>query len=317
MLFYNSQRNNFKELSSAPKIGDVLKWRLKDKLDNNTLELDEDIPFVDVDTKALKLKKEYLLWIGHSTLLLNLGGRKILVDPVFSSRLLTVKRIRSLNYSLRDIMPIDYVLISHNHIDHIETEVLKILKNSTRYLVPAGLDYYMLRNGIKNYITFNWFESFVERELEFIFVPAQHWSQRGVFDRNKSLWGGWIINNGIFSIYFAGDTGYFNIFKKLRKMYGVFDISILPIGAYAPRWFSYKNHMSPYDAVRAFVEMGSKRMLPVHWGSFRLGKEGYSEPIRRLLSAWEKEKIEEERLIFLPTGGLLSLPGMAESPVSA
>ncbi|MGC8926447.1 MAG: MBL fold metallo-hydrolase [Myxococcota bacterium] len=279
-------------------------------------EIPDDIPYVDVDIELLKRRENYLLWVGHSTLLLNIKGKKILIDPVFSDRLLTVKRIKGLNYSLKDIMPVDYVLISHNHIDHIETGVLKTLKNYSRYLIPAGLDYYLSRHNVKNYIAFDWYESFKERELEFIFVPAQHWSQRGIFDRNRSLWGGWIIKSDLLSIYFAGDTGYFNIFDKLKKMYGSFHLSILPIGAYAPRWFSYKNHMSPYDALRAFIELNAEKMLPVHWGAFRLGKESGSEPIRRLLSLWSKEKIEEERLIALPVGGLLSLSGMPKSTIS-
>lgn len=315
-MLLNTQRESFKDYSVAPKFRDVIKWRLLDKIERKNLKMPEYIPYVKVDTELLMKREDYMLWVGHSTLLLNIKGKKILIDPVFSDRLLTVKRINSLNYSLKDIMPIDYVLISHNHIDHLETKVLKILKNSCRYLIPAGLDYYFLRHRVKNYISFDWFESFRERDLEFIFVPAQHWSQRGIFDRNRSLWGGWIIKSGSISIYFAGDTGYFNIFHKLNKMYGHFDLSILPIGAYAPRWFSYKNHMSPYDALKAFTELNADKMLPVHWGVFRLGKEQSSEPIRRLFSLWEKEKIEEERLIFLPVGGILSLSSMSETTLT-
>ncbi len=312
----NVHRKDFRDFSVAPRFIDVLRWRLKSGLERNTYKTDDDVPYVDVDTVSLKGRNDYILWVGHSTLLLDIGGVKILIDPVFSDRLLTVRRIRNLSYSLRDIMPVDFVLISHNHIDHIETDVLKILRNSCRYLIPDGLGYYMRRNNIRNYVLFDWFESYQEKETEFVFVPAQHWSQRGIFDRNRSLWGGWIIRRGSFSIYYAGDTGYFNIFSRLKKMYGIFDLSILPIGAYSPRWFSYKNHMSPYDAFRAFADLNSKRMLPVHWGAFRLGKERCSEPIRRLFSLWEKERIEEERLVFLPVGGVLSLPGMAETAVT-
>ncbi len=316
MFFQNRYKNNFKEYSVAPKLRDVIRWRFKDKIERKSSVLDDDVPFVNVDTDKLKTMKEYILWIGHSTLLINTGGVKILIDPVFSDRLVTIKRNRGLNYTLKDIMPVDFVLISHNHIDHIETDVLKILSNSCRYLIPIGLDYYMNRNNIRNYLSFDWFESYKERGIEFTFVPAQHWSQRGVFDRNKSLWGGWLIRSASISLYYAGDTGYFNMFTKLRKMYGTFDIAALPIGAYAPRWFSYKNHMSPYDALKAFAELDSVRMLPVHWGSFRLGEERCSEPIRRLLSLWDKEKIEDERLIFLPVGGILSLPCMSEAAVT-
>lgn len=308
-------KERFKEISMAPKLLDVLRWRLKDRFERYDSK-EDDVPSVEVDTDSLKKKRDFLLWVGHSTILINIRGIKILLDPVFSNRLITVKRLKKLNYSLKDILPIDYVLISHNHIDHIESNVFKILGDSCRYLIPDGLGYYMERNSIKNYILFSWYETYRERETEFVFVPAQHWSQRGLFDRNKSLWGGWIIRSDSLTIYFAGDTGYFNIFSKLRQKYGIFDISILPIGAYAPRWFSYKNHMSPYDAVKAFADLNSKRMLPVHWGAFRLGKETCSEPIRRLFSIWEKEKIEEERLIFLPVGGILSLASMTETTVS-
>ncbi|MCX7945074.1 MAG: MBL fold metallo-hydrolase [Deltaproteobacteria bacterium] len=305
---------HFKQYSVAPRFIDVLRWRLREKIENDRCEHDY-VPNVEVNIKELNGKRDYILWIGHSSLLINIEGIKILVDPVFSNRLLTIKRLNRLNYTIDDIMPINFVLISHNHIDHIETNVLRTLKNSCRYLIPEGLGYYMRWHSVKNFILFNWFESYNEKETEFTFVPAQHWSQRGLFDRNRSLWGGWVIRRGSWTIYYAGDTGYFNIFPRLRKMYGVFDISILPIGAYAPRWFSYKNHMSPYDALKAFVELSSKKMLPVHWGSFRLGQEKCSEPIRRLLALWEKEQIEEERLILLPVGGILSLTSMSKTPI--
>lgn len=311
------KKRDFKGLSTAPRFRDVLRWRIKDGFDRRLEDEDEDVPFVEVDVESLKTENDYLLWVGHSTLLIKIRNVKILIDPLFADRILTKKRFKSLNYSLRDILPVDYVLVSHNHIDHLEADALRVLKNSCRYLVPAGLDYFMQRYNIKNYITFEWYSSFRENEMEFIFVPAQHWSQRGILDRNLSLWGGWIIKGHNFSIYYAGDTGYFNIFERLRKRYGVFDLSILPIGAYAPRWFSYKNHMSPYDALRAFCELNARKMLPVHWGAFRLGKESCSEPIRRLFSLWEKERVEEERLVFLPVGGVLPIASVTEAPISS
>jgi len=315
-LFINRQKRSFKELSTAPRIVDVLKWRVKDGFRKGLSDIDQ-IPSVKVNLDAIREGRDYLFWAGHSTILLNIEGKRILIDPVLSNRLATLKRENPIDFSLSDLMPIDYVLVSHNHIDHIETRVLKYLKNSPRYLLPLGFDYLMKRFKIRNYITFDWYESFAERDLEFIFVPAQHWSQRGIFDRNRSLWGGWIIRTKNVSLYFAGDTGYCDIFKKLRRVYGKIDIAMLPIGAYSPRWFSYKNHMSPYDALKAFVDLHSEFMLPIHWGAFKLGQENTTEPIRRLFSLWEKERIDSERLIFLPVGGVLSLSGMSKTAVSS
>jgi L-ascorbate metabolism protein UlaG (beta-lactamase superfamily) len=315
-LFINREKDSFKEYSTAPRIVDVLKWRIRDKLSKRLIDEDK-VPSVRVDTDLLKREMNYLLWVGHSTVLINVNGKKILLDPVFSNRLLTMKRVSPIDFSIKDLTPIDYVLISHNHIDHLETDVLRILKDHPRYLIPLGLDYFMRRHRIKNYITFDWYECYREREIEFTFVPAQHWSQRGIFDRNKSLWGGWIIRTEGISFYFAGDTGYCDIFKRLRRIYGKVDMAMLPIGAYSPRWFSYKNHMSPYEALRAFGDLNSDFILPIHWGAFRLGQEGVIEPIRRLFSLWEKERIEDERLIFLPAGGVLSLPRMSKTAISS
>ncbi len=313
MAFVNRDINTFRSISSAPRLRDVLRWRIKSSPFEMYSRASDIIPVVNTDIGSLKKKRNFILWIGHSSLMIDLDGRRILIDPVFTNRLLTVKRAVSLNYDLNDLLPIDYVLISHNHIDHLESNVLRIIRNSARYLIPLGLDYFMKRYRVSNYVSFDWYESFKERGIEFIFVPAQHWSQRGPFDRNRSLWGGFIIRSSRITIYYAGDTGYFDIFSKLKKLYGNIDLSILPIGAYAPRWFSYKNHMSPYDALKAFCDLSSDRFLPVHWGAFRLGREGVDEPIRRLFSLWEKENIEEERLIFLPVGGVYSLPGMSKT----
>ena len=244
-----------------------------------------------------------LTWLGHSTFLWQHNGINLITDPHLSQRASPVdfigpKRINPPSIELDELPLIDFVIISHNHYDHLDRKSVLALAKQQRekppcFLVPLGLKRWFEDIGIsENVIELDWWQSEKIGQLNFTAVPVQHWSKRGLFDTNKTLWAGWVVKSPQQKLFFAGDTGYSKDFEEIGKRYGPMDLSLIPIGAYAPRWFMKDMHVNPEEAVKIHLDVKSRQSIGMHWGTFlNLTEEPLLEPPKLLLQELEKRKI--------------------------
>lgn len=254
-------------------------------------------------------------WIGHSSFLIQIGGINILTDPVFGNITFLYPRFFPPGISLYDLPKIDYILISHNHIDHMEEESLMFLKRlypNARILVPFGDKQWFDKRGFQFVYESFWWDKFsfeintnnqFSEQIQFSFLPAFHWSQRSFFDQNRSLWGSWMIEYAGFTIYFSGDTAYSDHFSEIAKEFPSIDIAFMPIAPCEPKWCSA--HISAEESGRAFLELNAKHFIPMHWGTFtNFGTEPFETPIKRTIDWWENhaDKLEAKQLHILKIG---------------
>ncbi len=258
--------------------------------------------------RSTKLRVQF---VNHATVLVQLDGVNILTDPIWAERASPVSwagpaRHKAPGLRLEQLPPIDLVVISHNHYDHLSVETLTALQARDKPIVVVGLGNqpYLKDQGLKT-IEVDWWESRIVSKLEVTFVPVQHWSSRSVFDRRQSLWGGYFIKGPSGSVYFGGDTGYGPHFAETRKRLGSPDVALLPVGAYEPRWFMAAHHMNPDDAAAAHLVLGAKQSLGIHWGTFQLTDEGMNTPVRDLSLALRKYNIAPEDFQTVENGGVL------------
>ena len=274
---------------------DLLKWATDD--------IETKIDYIEIsnDWESLDFEKDdnYGVWVGHSTFLIKKNGITILTDPVFSDRAspfknIGPKRLIPPAIPLKQLPEIDFITISHNHYDHLDIRSLKdlyLLNSSTIFLVPAGDKKLLERQKIENVYEYEWWEGYLSDELKITFTPVQHWSKRGLFDRNKSLWGGWYFEFNDFSIFHAGDTGYSEDFKSTRMKLGSPKYAFIPIGAYDPEWFMAESHVNPEDAVQIMLDLGAESSFGMHWATFKLTDEDTLEPRERLDAEVKNKKI--------------------------
>jgi L-ascorbate metabolism protein UlaG (beta-lactamase superfamily) len=254
-------------------------------------------------------------FIGHSSFLLQIGGRRVLVDPVFATRLVVLRRQRRPGLLVEELPAIDVVLLTHAHMDHLNMASLRRVIRSTRRLtgrtpevvVPKGVEDLVATLGFSRVHRLAWWESVEVRGLNVTMTPCRHWGARMFRDTHRG-YGGYVIEGGGHSVYHSGDTAYFDGFREVGARLKP-QVALLPIGAYFPD--SYRSvHTSPEEAVRGFVETGAERMVPMHYGTFRLGREPMDEPLKRLaieaarLGIKEKIKVleEGETLHLCPAG---------------
>ena len=274
---------------------DLLKWATDD--------IETKIDYIEIsnDWESLDFEEDdnYGVWVGHSTFLIKKNGITILTDPVFSDRAspfknIGPKRLIPPAIPLKKLPEIDFITISHNHYDHLDIRSLKdlyLLNSSTIFLVPAGDKKLLERQKIENVYEYEWWEGYLSDELKITFTPVQHWSKRGLFDRNKSLWGGWFFEFNDFSIFHAGDTGYSEDFKSTRMKLGSPKYAFIPIGAYDPEWFMAESHVNPEDAVQIMLDLGAESSFGMHWATFKLTDEDTLEPRERLDAEVKNKKI--------------------------
>lgn len=284
----------------------------------NTHEPPYQPEIIKTDTAMLKANRDHktLTWIGHASALLQLQGVNILMDPVFSERVSPLsfigpKRQGDLPFSLQELPPIDVVILSHSHYDHLDLATLtsldKISAGKTLFLVPLGDKSLLEGEGISNVKEFDWWDNFSLKGLTFTFTPTQHWTSRGLWDRNQTLWGSWFISAPDFKFYFTGDSGYSKDFQDIYHKLGAVDVAMIPIGAYAPRWFMKQQHVDPAEAVKIHQDLHAKLSVPIHWGTFRLSDEPLAEPPVLLKSEIAKANMAEDSFRVMKRGETLDL----------
>ena len=306
----NERFKNTNEEAKGKSFGEFLKWTFTNKTPEPiAIETSDEWESLGLDSE------NYLVWIGHATYLIKKDGLTILTDPVFSNRASPVrfagpKRLIPPAIPIEKLPKIDVITVSHNHYDHLDMKSLKKiykLNPEASFLVPMGDKRRLERAGIRNVTEFLWWEDIKVNDAKFTFTPVQHWSARGLGDRNKSLWGGWFMQLKSESIYHAGDTGYSNDFIETRKRLGSPSLSLIPMGAYAPRWFMKTNHVNPEEAVQISLDLGSKQSLAMHWGTFPLTDEEVLEPPALLKKALEDKNLDEEYFMTLKPGEVFNL----------
>ncbi len=246
-------------------------------------------------------------WMGHSTILVQVKGKNILTDPIFSDFASPLpgktKRITPPAMTLQELPKIDFVVISHNHYDHLDYETVKALGNTPIWFVPLGLKAWFAECNITNVIEMDWWEEKKVGDLTFVCTPSQHWSGRTLFDRFETLWCSWVIKSADFSFFFAGDTGYNDKqFKEIGARLGPFEAAAIPIGGYAPRWFMNTHHVNPREAVKIHRDLHSKWSFAIHWGTFILSDEPVLEPPIKLKQALLQFEIPKSRFEVLKIG---------------
>jgi L-ascorbate metabolism protein UlaG (beta-lactamase superfamily) len=259
----------------------------------------KDLPSVKTNLKTLVAEKPTLVWFGHSSFLININGKKILSDPVFSDRPSPVQYAGSKSYpgtriyGFNDFPELDVVVISHDHYDHLDYNTILALKDQTKlFCVPIGVGEHLQHWGVpvEKIKEFDWWEGDTVAEgVELTCTPARHFSGRG-FKRNGTLWASYVLKSGGYTIFIGGDSGYDDYFKEVGNKFGPFDLAMLECGQYDPQWPDI--HMMPEQMVQASIDLKAKVTLPVHWGKFTLALHPWKDPIKRATTHAEKLNVK-------------------------
>ncbi|EMY60318.1 beta-lactamase family protein [Leptospira terpstrae serovar Hualin str. LT 11-33 = ATCC 700639] len=248
-------------------------------------------------------------WVGHATTLIQIDGVNILTDPIWSERCSPVSFIGPKRYTppgikIENLPRIDIVILSHNHYDHTDLPTLKQLEEKFHPLVFTGIgnSKLLLAEGLKNVKEMDWWEETKTNDLSITFTPTQHFSGRGLFDRDETLWGSYLISGEKEKVYFGGDTGYYTHFREISERLGPIDVAILPIGATEPRWMMEPVHVDPIQAVQAFVDLKAKYLVPMHYMTFVLSDEALDSPVPRTKEELKRAGISEDHFIPLKIG---------------
>jgi L-ascorbate metabolism protein UlaG (beta-lactamase superfamily) len=202
------------------------------------------------------------------------------------------------------------VLVTHNHYDHLDAGVYRSLRDEVAVVAPIGMGRWMRRRGCKRVIELQWWQQTKVGDLQVTLVPACHWSRRGIFDTNSVLWGGYVIEGDGHSVYHSGDTAWFEGFGEIGRRFPDLDAAMLPIGGYQPPWFMEHYHLNPEQAGRAYLDLGARHLVPMHWGTLQLTDEPLCEPIDRMRSWWQKNRPDGPRYLdVLDVGASLRLDG--------
>ena len=310
-------------ISFQPRgLAEVLNWKWQTLLEGVPKpptapipQVPPDLAFVSANAAAGPAMQPAVTWIGHATTLVQLGGLNVLTDPIFSERASPVqavgpRRAQPPGLPLAQLPRIDVVVISHNHYDHLDEGSVVALAGqrggSPLFLVPLGHRAWFADLGVHRVQELDWWQTHRLGRVDITLTPVQHWSGRGLNDRLQSLWGGWAMFAPDFSVYFAGDTGYSKDFaeigRRLAAPRGGFDLALIPVGAYEPRWFMTEQHVNPPEAVQMHRDLRARRSLGIHWGTFELTDESLDEPPRALAAARKAAGLADDDFFVLAVG---------------
>ncbi|MBD8166984.1 MBL fold metallo-hydrolase [Erwinia persicina] len=264
---------------------------------------------------SLSGEADAVWWLGHACLMLRTAGRYTLIDPVLSNRASPLSFIGPARktppaLAVEDLPALDVVLISHNHYDHLDRETIKkILRRfpQVTFVVPLGLQAWFQRLGARQVVPLDWWQQTEVAGLTIHAVPARHWSMRTLWDRNRSLWCGWVIQHVALNFWFSGDSGYSENLLEIARRLGPFNLAALPVGAYAPKWFMAGQHMDPDQAVSLHHAIGQPYTIPIHWGVFELADESLDEPPQALETAMQSAGLDTTRFNALRIGAHILL----------
>jgi L-ascorbate metabolism protein UlaG (beta-lactamase superfamily) len=291
----------------------VYKWAVADKLAGRRRKSPEkvEVPAVAVDLEALRVppatgEGARLTWLGHASWLIQLGGQSLLVDPVLGGTIsMVIRRNGTPPLLAKALPPIAAQLCSHNHYDHMDAPSLRAVGAP----VIVGLENARLVGGGLPTTELGWWDSADVGGVRVTYVPSQHWSRRGLTDSNRALWGGFVLESGGLSIYHSGDTAYFEGFAEIGRRFPHIDVALLPIGAYDPQWFMSKQHMNPSEALRAFGDLGARRVVAMHWGTFKLTDEPLDEPPALFRQGAAAAGLTDEVAHVAAIGETITVPG--------
>lgn len=279
-----------------------------------------DLGFIQSNAKAGAAMQPAVTWVGHATVLAQFGGINLLTDPMFSQRASPLSfigptRAQRPGLWFNEMPHIDLVLISHNHYDHLDQASVQALAaqsgGAPLFVVPLGVKAWFTALGIARVVELDWWQSHRIGAVEVVMTPVQHGSGRGLTDRMETLWGGYAVFSQQLHLFFAGDTGYSKDFADIRTRFaqrqtsalgGGFDIALLPIGGYEPRWFMREQHLNPEEAVRVHHDLAAKASLGIHWGSFAITDEALDEPPRALAAARKALSVPDKAFFTLALG---------------
>ncbi|MCH4823106.1 MBL fold metallo-hydrolase [Gramella lutea] len=293
----NWQVNKFQNLEDTSmniNIQDLPKLLYKQFCQKQGREPEKPIPIEPFD-KADFLKESSdskLIWYGHSVLLLRLNSKTILIDPMFGQDAAPIspfgiKRFSNDTLNIIDDLPeIDLALISHDHYDHLDlNSIQKLIPKVRKFGMALGVARHLKKWGVpeNKMVELDWWEDLNFNDIKITFTPTRHFSGRGLMDRSRSLWGGWVLRTPKENIWFSGDSGYGNHFKEIGERLGPFDFGIMECGQYNEKW--HQIHMYPEESIQAALDVGLKKIMAVHWAGFALAQHHWKDPIRRFISA--------------------------------
>lgn len=327
-------QNNYTDATDKSRL-DLLRWvyeRQRDGLPKPPQTLTPivapDMAFVAANQGAAQ--QPAITWIGHATMLVHIGGLTVLTDPIFSERASPVqfagpKRYQPPGIALANLPHIDAVLLSHNHYDHLDTASVKALNAQAGgpplFIVPLGVKKWFAEQGITRVQQMDWWDTTTVKtaagQVDVHFTPVQHWSARGLSDRRATLWGGYALLAKDFHLYFSGDTGYSQDFADTQKHFaaqqtealgGGFDMALIAVGAYEPRWFMKDQHVNPEEAVQIHLDLKAKRSVGVHWGTFDLTDESLDQPPKDLDAARAAKNLPQAAFDVMAIGQTVKVP---------
>lgn len=283
---------------SSKTLWDVLKWQLSNEPGEWRVITEEEAPYGVKPVEINPDSSVIITYINHATFLLQTEGKNILTDPVYSYRVSPFSfagphRMRPPGIRFEDLPEIHAIVISHNHYDHLDVSTLKKIRDlhNPVILVPLGVNLMLEKEGFDNVVSLNWWDDYqLSEEIKISSTQAQHFSARGMFDRDRTLWSGYAIQNSSGTSYFAGDTGYGPFFKKIAEKYAPINVALIPIGAYMPRWFMGPMHVDPEQAIQIHKDVQAKQSFGMHFGTFPLADDGQLDPIQDLEKVVGDEK---------------------------
>ncbi|MGH8306988.1 MAG: MBL fold metallo-hydrolase [Gammaproteobacteria bacterium] len=255
-------------------------------------------------------------WLGHATVLLRIDGLHIITDPHLGKRASPLpflgphRKVRA-PAEVHALPKIDAALVSHNHYDHLDAYTVRQLVRANpevTFYVPLGLAAWLRARGAQHVEELDWWDRRDLLDIGIHCIPAQHWSARTLFDRNRTLWCGWMVKATGFSFYFSGDTGYTPYLADITQRLGPPDLAALPIGAYEPRWFMRGQHVNPEEAVRLHRELYVRQSLAIHWGTFELADDSLDDPLKALKRSLLEQEVSEDQFWVLRQGEARIVP---------